>query len=432
MVEGLTRGRTWWFAVAAAATVAAPVSCSAVLGIHDVPPGAGADDGGAGDVFVDSTATDSTADRGVVVVACTPSDPVTCTSTQTCPNGSCVDMFASCRGDSGLGTTNCGGEAGESCCTSLEVTGGTYDRIYDLTGNPLDPIGDGGSSIHVGGGPTDEADPATVSAFRLDKYLVTVGRFRQFVSAWAGGKGYLPPPGSGKHTHLNAGSGLENGAEPGAFETGWVASDDVYVAPTDSNLTKCPPDSTWTPLVGDGSHENLPIDCETWYEAYAFCIWDGGFLPSEAEWEYAAAGGSQQRQYPWGSTDPGTMSLYAIYGCLYPPNQSGLPPRPDAGCMGTENIAPVGTATLGVGRWGQLDLEGELSVWNLDWCASDYVNPCTNCAFLPESVPAVNAVRVSRAANYTLTAPYMLPVFRGYTPPTYRGNNNGIRCARIP
>jgi formylglycine-generating enzyme required for sulfatase activity len=45
-------------------------------------------------------------------------------------------------------------------------------------------------------------------------------------------------------------------------------------------------------------------------EAYAFCIWDGGFLPSEAEWECAAAGGPDQREYPWGSTDPGTANLY--------------------------------------------------------------------------------------------------------------------------
>ncbi|MGO9835775.1 MAG: SUMF1/EgtB/PvdO family nonheme iron enzyme [Polyangiaceae bacterium] len=34
------------------------------------------------------------------------------------------------------------------------------------------------------------------------------------------------------------------------------------------------------------------IDCVNWYESYTFCIWDGGFLPSEAEWEYAAGGGS--------------------------------------------------------------------------------------------------------------------------------------------
>ena len=37
------------------------------------------------------------------------------------------------------------------------------------------------------------ADPATVSNFRLDKYLVTVGRFRQFVSAWNGGRATCLP-----------------------------------------------------------------------------------------------------------------------------------------------------------------------------------------------------------------------------------------------
>jgi formylglycine-generating enzyme len=53
----------------------------------------------------------------------------------------------------------------ESCCTSLEVVGGTFYRIYSNDGS----------------GPQGEADPASVSTFLLDKYLVTVGRFRQFV-----------------------------------------------------------------------------------------------------------------------------------------------------------------------------------------------------------------------------------------------------------
>ncbi len=104
--------------------------------------------------------------------------------------------------------------------------------------------------------------------------------------------------------------------------------------------------------------ENLPINCVTWYEAYAFCIWDGGFLPSAAEWEYAAAGGSEQREYPWGSAAPAKDSRYAIYDCDYG----------DAGsCAGIGNIAPVGTATLGAGLWLQLDLAGSVSEWNLDW-----------------------------------------------------------------
>jgi formylglycine-generating enzyme required for sulfatase activity len=49
------------------------------------------------------------------------------------------------------------------------------------------------------------------------------------------------------------------------------------------------------------------------WEAYAFCIFDGGFLPTETEWEYAAAGGSEQRDYPWGWTLPGASEQYAIY-----------------------------------------------------------------------------------------------------------------------
>ena len=191
--------------------------------------------------------------------------------------------------------TNCGpgGSGSESCCASPEVEGGTYDRTYTNTGT----------------GATGLADPASVSNFRLDKYLVTVGRFRQFANAVLrpdGGAGWKPTPGAGKHTHLNAGLGLVNSAGNG-YEPGWVASDDVNVAPTSSNLS-CDPNATWTD--SPGSLDNLPINCVNWWESYAFCIWDGGFLPSEAEWEYAGGGRWRQqrpeREYPWGTTAPGT------------------------------------------------------------------------------------------------------------------------------
>jgi sulfatase modifying factor 1 len=173
----------------------------------------------------------------------------------------------------------------------------------------------------------DKANPATVSSFRLDKYTVTVGRFRQFVSAWNGG--WTPTAASGKHTHLNSGQGLANNGPHGGFEPGWITTDNSKISLTTANFTSCTGSNltndfqliayssdTWTDTPT--TQENLPMVCVNWYEAYAFCIWDGGFLPSEAEWEYAAAGGSEQRKYPWGSTDPGLASRYAIYNCDYP------------------------------------------------------------------------------------------------------------------
>ena len=315
----------------------------------------------------------------------------------------------------GAGMTDCG-QCNESCCTSLEVSGGTYDRTY----------------TNSGGGPTGQADPATVSTFRLDRYEVTVGRFRQFVNAWDSGSGWLPATGSGKHTHLNGGQGLADSASPGAYETGWVSSDNSNIAPTDTNL-HCPPGvvaATWT--ASAGGNENRPINCVNWYEAYAFCIWDGAFLPSEAEWEYAAAGGSEQREYPWGTTDPGTGNQYAIYAgsdaeslpiCYYP--SAGA-------CTGPENIAPVGTPTLGGGLWGQLDLAGNVNEVNLDWHAS-YVSPCTDCGDLtPGPLSPIIDGRVDRGGDWVFVKTAMVPSDRGNEPPLVRSMGLGFRCARPP
>jgi formylglycine-generating enzyme required for sulfatase activity len=327
-----------------------------------------------------------------------------CTAGQSCVQGACVTPPTppSCRvADGGASGTGCG-PTSESCCTSLQIPGGAYNRTYS----------NGGS------GPTAEADPATVSGFRLDKYLVTVGRFRQFVTAWNAGSGYTPPAGSGKHTHLNGGQGLPDSGSPGNYETGWVPSDDSNITPTNDNLACDPMYATWTRNAG--GQENLPMNCVNWYEAYAFCIWDGGFLPSEAEFEYASAGGRQEREYPWGSTAPGTANQYAIYNCNYPDGS--------ASCSAVTNIAPVGTAVLGAGLWGQLDLVGDMSEWNLDWNAP-YVNPCTDCAFLTGG-----SGRVNRGGYFESSAATNLQsAFRNEgLYPTDRFQSFGLRCARTP
>jgi formylglycine-generating enzyme required for sulfatase activity len=259
-----------------------------------------------------------------------------------------------------------------------------------------------------------------VSGFRLDKYDVTVGRFRQFVGAWNQGAGFVPAAGSGKHTHLNGGQGLADSAGPGSHESGWVAADEANLAPSDANLACDPSFATWTSVAG--GRETLPINCVTWWEAYAFCIWDGGFLPSEAEWEYAAAGGSQQRKYPWGATEPGTSNRYAIHDCSYPTGT--------VNCVDVSNIAPVGTAAAGAGFSGQLDLAGNLWQWNLDWSAP-YApdSDCTDCACLTG-----DANRVLRGGNFSVYGgiSYLLPATRSEDSPSDRSYDVGIRCARIP
>jgi sulfatase modifying factor 1 len=90
---------------------------------------------------------------------------------------------------------------------------------------------------------------------------------------------------------------------------------------------------------------------------------------------------------------------------------------------------PVGTATLGAGRWGQLDLAGDVWEWMLDWYTT-YVDPCIDCSYLT----ATGAGRVFRGGGWS-NIESSLELFatdRQATDATYRESAIGFRCARTP
>lgn len=295
-----------------------------------------------------------------------------CTGPGGCVSGSCPG--ASCVGVA----SNCGPGQNENCCLSPVVSGGTYDRS------------------------NDGAYPATVSDFRLDRFEITVGRFRKFVEAYPGSK---PASGAGAHP-LIAGSGW-NSAWDGNLPADQTA---LKMAVKCSSL-----DQTWTDAAG--ANENLPMNCLSWFEAFAFCAWDGGRLPTEAEWNYAAAGGNEQRLYPWGKASPD--ATYAVYDCLGNGNGSD--------CVFQYILTSGSKSPKGDGKWGQADIGGSMWEWNLDWYQSPYMSICKNCANILNG-----SVRVVRGGSWYDFAPSLLSSFRFFYAPGYHGNDIGARCARTP
>ena len=85
------------------------------------------------------------------------------------------------------------------------------------------------------------------------------------------------------------------------------------------------------------NHPQQPVSGVSWHEAVRYCEWLSSQtgrhfrLPTEAEWEIAARGGLEQKQFPWGDEPPQSLPDYATRWQtgpeqvgLYAPNAFGL------------------------------------------------------------------------------------------------------------
>ena len=331
---------------------------------------------------------------------------IRCSIDTGCPEGLACGPEGLCRllGDNasctrppsceGLSPT-CGPTASDNCCSSAErIPGGTFLRGYDVAADGMY---------------ADASHPATISSFTLDKYEVTVGRFRRFVTSGGGTRIDPPPPGASERT-------LNGAPDQGGWDPTWSP---ILVADTAALVAAVKCDAirqSWTDAVG--ASESAPVNCVTWYEAFAFCAWDGGFLPTDAEWNFSASGGDEQRAYPW-SSPPGATDVDCSYANYNPNHPSG------PACVDAPNR--VGSESPGGdGRWGHADLGGNVGEWVLDWYAAYSATACEDCAYL-----TATGDRVVRASDFVNGAGTLRTAFRKYTTPT--GNRDpkiGIRCAR--
>jgi formylglycine-generating enzyme required for sulfatase activity len=160
--------------------------------------------------------------------------------------------------------------------------------------------------------------------------------------------------------------------------------------------------------------ENLPMRDVSWDEAQLYLKWLGTVsgkpyrLPTEAEWEYAARGGTTTR-YWWGQEMKGGNS--SCEGC-------GMP-------WSEERPPPVGS--FPANPFGLNDMNGSVWEWVQDCWHSTYKGaPADGSAWVDGNCQA----RVIRGGSWRENGSYMLSTTRFKYDASVRQSQNGFRVAR--
>jgi formylglycine-generating enzyme required for sulfatase activity len=156
-----------------------------------------------------------------------------------------------------------------------------------------------------------------------------------------------------------------------------------------------------------------PVEQITWQQAKDFCVAVGGRLPSEAEWEYAARGGTATI-YSCGD-DPACLADIAWYSATS-----------DTG-NGAETH-PV--ATKAANGFGLFDMSGNVHEWNEDCLHLAYGGaPSTGEVWVGGSSEDCSR-RILRGGAYGSSNEFLRASARGDFDPPTPDNRLGARCAR--
>jgi sulfatase modifying factor 1 len=158
------------------------------------------------------------------------------------------------------------------------------------------------------------------------------------------------------------------------------------------------------------SHPQQPVVGVSWFEAVRYCEWLSQMsripcaLPTEAEWEYAARGGVEQQQFPWGDAPPQSL--------------------PDYDKRWKTGPEPVATGNLNA--FGLFDMCENVHEWCSDWYQADYyaISPDRN----PQG-PEQGERRASRGGSWRHHIKVTRCAARSSIPPQFRYADYGFRVA---